>query len=149
MRPDERQQLANDFARTINLSPDDVLRVSDRIQHNAKARPDLVAQCKFGRSIQVRRLKTQSHKHWNGTDWAAARAIVDEIAYLQKQPPSTGVVLSLAVLGVSTDTLDDALAVLEERELMAAPVAADEGQPQGHAQAITTRPERQSGQRKK
>jgi len=137
----QRRQVAEAFTRTINLSADRVLEVSDQIQDRANARPDLTVLCKFDRSMQVRRLKNISPRNWNPSDWNNASAILDQIAALKTSTRQVENILALAVLGVESDGLKDALKFLSEAyaepELVeiAAPVAAPK----------PTLPERQSG----
>ena len=135
-----RDQLAADFHSTVTSTGDAVLAAHDRIQHWAKTRPEFVARCKFGRSMQVRRLKNVQPKHWNPTDWAGAEAVLVEIENLRKTAHDPACVLALAVLGVETDDLPAVLALLESKPVDdAAPVAAD---------TKPRPPERQSGQKR-
>lgn len=134
---EKRKQISAEFSQLVTLSPDTVLQVSDRIQGKAKDQPELVSLCKFGRSMQVRRLKNISSKNWNPSDWSNAQAIIDEVISLRKQAHSPAAVLALAVLGAEADTLNETLALLDHKQ--AIPVEMTEP---------TTRPERQSGKRK-
>lgn len=125
----------------------------DTIQHRVRVWPELTALCKFGRSMQVRRLRTVPHKSWKQVDFTASQGIVDEVNSLQAQPDSPAKFLGLAVLGVESDGLEKAMALLSQprrdesteplSELSGTPVPVASIEPQ------PTRPERQSGKRNK
>jgi len=112
----QRRQIAAEILTTVTMGPDEVLAMSDRIQAKRQARPELTALCKFGRSMQVRRLRNNGPKNWNPADWACAQAVLDEVAALRRDAGQPEQALALAVLGVRTDGLERALAALEQRD---------------------------------
>lgn len=113
MHPELRKKIVEEFGATVTMGPDRVLEMSNRIQRSGKRHPGLVRACKFGRSMQVRRLKTISAKNWNPTDWKAAESILEEIAWLRKHENGPVQALGLAVLGVEVKGLEEARAMLE------------------------------------
>lgn len=145
MQNEERLKIIQEFAATVRMGPGRVLAISDRIQQAAHRRPELTARCKFGRSGQVRRLRTIAAKHWNGSDWTVAQAVLDEVASLKAEADTPGRELALAVLGVEADGLEAALVELEGAGT--APQQAAEAWDITRAPNIT-RPERQSGRKK-
>lgn len=108
----ERVTVARQFLDTVTVSPDRVLEISDYIQEAGKYRQALISLCKFGRSMQVRRLRSVSSRHWNNSDFSNAQSILEEITHLLKQQAKPENALALAVLGVEVEELDNALALL-------------------------------------
>jgi hypothetical protein len=148
MQNEERLKIVQEFAQTVRMGPERVLAISDRIQQAAHRRPELTARCKFGRSGQVRRLRTIAAKHWNGSDWTVAQAVLDEVASLKAEADTPTRNLALAVLGVEADGLEAALGELEgTRELEGTLESPAEARDITRAPNIT-RPERQSGRKK-
>lgn len=137
MQHTERLRISKEFGKQVLMSPDRVLEMSDRIQDKGKHHPDLIALCKFGRSMQVRRLRTVRWASWNHTDFVNAQAILDEIASLKKHANKPDYALGLAVLGVEVDALNDALQLIEELPKELADIQS--------AQTPTRQPEPQSG----
>ena len=109
----QRAELALRFTAQIQMSADRVLELHDHIQQRNNRRPDLTHLCKFGRSMQVRRLKSVATRHWNQADWSNAQAVLDEVVTLEAQGPGVENVLALAVLGVESDALTEAMSALE------------------------------------
>jgi hypothetical protein len=113
----DRLRIANEFGQQVQMGPERVLELSDRIHNLGHDKPGLIALCKFGRSIQVRRLRTVATKHWNPSDWVAVQAILDEIASLKKDAGQTENILALTVLGVECDGLNAALELLSLKSM--------------------------------
>ena len=126
MHPDEQKRIGREFPRVVTMGPDRVLAVSDLIQGQAQQAPRLTAMCKFGRSMQVRRLKTIGTGRWNAGDWKAAESILVEVESLMKGAEHPAQALGLAVLGVEVEALDEALAMLAEGESANTDSATDE-----------------------
>lgn len=113
MQHTERVRIANDFGKQVLTTPDRVLAFADLIQEKGKQHADLIVHCKFGRSMQVRRLRSVRWRSWNPSDFLHAQDILDEIAALKKHADKPDYALALAVLGVEVDALNDALALLK------------------------------------
>jgi len=142
----ERPAIAEEFSKQVTLSPERITALSDQIQDRGRNRPDLIEHCRFGRSMEARRLREVSSRYWNNADWNKAEQILDLIAQFRahKGPEYT---LALAVLGGGEEGLDEALASLDRPF---EDYAGDE--PAASASVVVTgaptRPERQSGKPK-
>lgn len=145
----DRIRLAQEFGLAVQMGPERVLTLSDRIANAGHDHPELIARCKFGRSIQVRRLRTVAAKHWNPSDWVAVQAVLDEIALLKTAEHQPENILALAVLGVESDELEKVLAQLDGKAVTQLEVSAEsEALVSPAAVSSYTRPERQSGKRR-
>jgi len=107
----QQKQIISDFQKRVTMTPDRVLNLADQIQELGRSRPE-TALCKFGRSMQVRRLRSVRPQSWNRSDFSNAQNIVTEIDSLTDKAKTDEGALALAVLGVETEHLDEALAAL-------------------------------------
>ena len=108
-------RIAREFLARVTMSPDRVIQLADQIQEQGKAKPELIAECKFGRSMQVRRLRSVAPRNWNPGDYHNADNILTEIGEVIMQDGEgwdAQRVLALTVLGVESEHLDRALAIL-------------------------------------
>lgn len=133
----QRIALAQRFTEVVVTSPDRVLNLADRIQDRDKHKPELTALCKFGRSMQVRRLRSVAPRNWHQGDYSNAESILEEIDSLIKNEAKPENALALACLGVEVEELDNALVLIG---------AVQSSEASGHAPVeIHRRPEPQSG----
>lgn len=108
----ERPAIADEFSKQVTLSPERITELSHQIQERGRNRPDLLEHCRFGRSMEARRLREVSSRYWNNADWNNAETIIDLIAQFRAHagPEYT---LALAVLGGGEEGLDEALQALD------------------------------------
>lgn len=112
-----QKQIAADFLKRVTMSADRVLALSDQIHEASRDHLELTALCQFGRSMQVRRLRSVRPQNWNQTDYSNAQQICTSIESLIKDSHKDDHALALAVLGVETTQLDAALRSLNGARL--------------------------------
>lgn len=92
----------------VNMTADEMQSLSDRLQKRVKAVPDLLAQCEFSATIQMRRLLQVSPRAWRALEVRWCAQMLEKLDTLKKQKghPAT---LALACLGFRRGDLPKAL----------------------------------------
>lgn len=100
------------LTQAVNMSAEETLATSDRIQKRVKVHPELTALCEFSGTMQMRRLLTIPHRVWKVMELRWAEQMLAKLTKLKKDS-SAGATLALACLGYARHDLAQVLAKLD------------------------------------